>query len=70
MEAYWGNGGIASLIVTSALDGGEWSALCPGRITPRESSWYPLDRWMGGPQSCSGHGGEEKNSQPLPGIEP
>jgi hypothetical protein len=25
---------------------------------------------MGGPQSRSGRGGEEKNSQPPPGIEP
>jgi hypothetical protein len=25
---------------------------------------------MGGPQSRSGHGGEEKNSQHLPGLEP
>jgi hypothetical protein len=32
--------------------------------------WYPLDRRLGGPQSRSGHGGEEKDSQPLPGIEP
>jgi hypothetical protein len=31
---------------------------------------YPLDRRLGGPQSRSGHGGEEKNSQPLPGLEP
>jgi hypothetical protein len=28
-----------------------------------------LDRKLGGPQSRSGLGGEEKNSQPLPGIE-
>jgi len=35
-----------------------------------KSPWYPLDRRLGGPQSCSGHGGEEKNSQPPPGIEP
>jgi hypothetical protein len=28
-----------------------------------------LDRRLGGPQSRSGRGGEEKNSQPLPGIE-
>jgi hypothetical protein len=35
-----------------------------------KSPWYPLDRRPGGPQSHSGHGGEEKNSQPLPGIEP
>jgi hypothetical protein len=32
--------------------------------------WYPLDRKLGGPQSRSGRGGEEKNSQPPPGIEP
>jgi hypothetical protein len=32
--------------------------------------WYPLDRRLGGPQSRSGRGGEEKNSQPPQGIEP
>jgi hypothetical protein len=31
---------------------------------------YPLDRRLWEPQSRSGHGGEEKNSQPLPGLEP
>jgi hypothetical protein len=31
--------------------------------------WYPLDRWLGGHQSRSGSGGE-KNSEPLPGLEP
>jgi hypothetical protein len=30
----------------------------------------PLDRRLGGPQRRSGRGGEEKNSQPTPGIEP
>jgi hypothetical protein len=45
-------------------------------FTPRplypqgKSLWYPLDRRLGGPQIRSGHGGEEKNSQPLPGLEP
>jgi hypothetical protein len=34
-----------------------------------KSPWYPLDRRLGGPQSQSGHGGEEKNSQLLPGLE-
>jgi len=29
-----------------------------------------LDRRLGEPQSLSGRGGEEKNSQPLSGIEP
>jgi hypothetical protein len=26
-----------------------------------KSPWYPLDRRQGGPQSRSGHGGEEKS---------
>jgi hypothetical protein len=45
-------------------------------LTPRplntqgNSPRYPLDRRLGGPQSRSGRGGEEKNSQPPPGIEP
>jgi hypothetical protein len=31
-------------------------------------SWYPFDR-LGGPQSRSGRGGEEKNSYTLPELE-
>jgi hypothetical protein len=31
---------------------------------------YPMDRRLGGPLSRSGRGGEEKNSQDLPGLEP
>jgi hypothetical protein len=34
------------------------------------SPWYPLDRRLGGPQRQSGSGGEEKNSQSLPGLKP
>jgi hypothetical protein len=34
----------------------------------RKSPRYPLDRRLSGPQSPSGGGGEEKNSQPLPGL--
>jgi hypothetical protein len=57
--------------LTSALDGGEWSASRPGRFTPWETApWYPLYRRLGGPQSRSGSSGQEKNSQPQPGIEP
>jgi hypothetical protein len=42
-----------------------------GQLHPQgKSPWYPLDRGLGGPQSRSGRGGEEKNSQPPPGIEP
>jgi hypothetical protein len=32
--------------------------------------WYPWDRWMCEPQSRSGRGVEEKNSQPPLGFEP
>jgi hypothetical protein len=45
-------------------------------FTPRplypqgKSPLYPLDRGLGGPQSRSGRGGEEKNFQPPPEIEP
>jgi hypothetical protein len=57
--------------LTSELDGGEWSALRPGRFYPYGNNHkYPLDSRLGGPQSWSGHGVEEKNSQPLSGIEP
>jgi hypothetical protein len=33
------------------------------------NTWYPLNSRLGGPQSRSGRGGEEKNSQPPPGNE-
>jgi hypothetical protein len=37
----------------------------PGSLYHQGNSlWYPLGRRLGGPQSCSGCGGEEKNSQP------
>jgi hypothetical protein len=39
-------------------------------LPPEKDPRYPLDRWMGEPQSRSGHGVEEKNSQPPPGFEP
>jgi hypothetical protein len=35
-----------------------------------KNPWYPLDRKLSGLQSRSGRGGEEKNTQPLPGLEP
>jgi hypothetical protein len=40
MKAYWGNGGIAPRILTSVLDGGEWSASRPERA--------PGTHWIGG----------------------
>jgi hypothetical protein len=47
------------------------ASFTPRPLFPQwKSTWYPLDRRLGGPQSRSGRGGEEKNSQPPPGIEP
>jgi hypothetical protein len=42
----------------------------PASLPTGKEPWYPLDRWIGGTQSRSWRGGEEKNSQPLPGLEP
>jgi hypothetical protein len=42
----------------------------PAALPQGKRPWYPLDRRLGGPQSRSGRGGEEKNSRPLSGIEP
>jgi len=41
MKAYWGSGGTAPLIVTSALDGGELSASRPGCFTPWKEPLLP-----------------------------
>jgi hypothetical protein len=41
----------------------------PAVLPQGKSPWYPLDRRMGGSQSRSGRGGEEKNSQLPSGIE-
>jgi hypothetical protein len=65
VKAYWGSGGIAPrILMTLALDGGEWSASCPWPLYPLgKSPCYPLNRRTGGTQSPSGRCGEEKNSQ-------
>jgi hypothetical protein len=42
----------------------------PAALPQGKSPWYSLDKRMGGPQSSSERGGEEKNSQTPPGIEP
>jgi hypothetical protein len=43
------------------LVGGEWSASCPGRLTPR----YLLGRSLGGIQNRSGRHGEDKFLDPI-----
>jgi hypothetical protein len=42
----------------------------PATLALRKEPLIPMDRRLGGPQSRSGRGGEEKNSQLPPGIEP
>jgi hypothetical protein len=70
-EGVLGSGGI----VLRILDlGTRWRWVVSFTPQPlysqRNSSWYPLDRGLGGSQSRSGRGGEERNFQPLPGLEP
>jgi hypothetical protein len=68
MKAYWAVEVYLHAFLTSALDGGEWSASRPGCFTPGRT---PDIHWRrGGHRSRFGRGGEEKNSQPLPGLEP
>jgi hypothetical protein len=68
MEAYWWSGGIVlHAFLTSALDGGEWSCSRPGHFTTKERA--PGTHWIGD-WVGTGRGGDEKNSQPSPGLEP
>jgi hypothetical protein len=73
MEALGGERRYSSYsFTTSALDGGEWSASCPGRALPpgkeppvpivQEAGWASEPVWT---QRLEG-----KNPLPLPGIEP
>jgi hypothetical protein len=71
MKAYWGSGSIAPRILDL---GTKWKwvvSFTPRPFYPQgKSPKYALDRRLGGPQRRSGRGGEEKNSQPLPGLVP
>jgi hypothetical protein len=70
MKEYWGSGCIAPSILDFDTRW-RWVVIFTTRpLYPQgKSPWYPLDRRLGGPQSLSGRGGENKNSKPLPGIE-
>jgi hypothetical protein len=71
MKVYCGSGGLAPPILD--LDT-RWRLVVSFTPLPLysegKSHLYPVDRGLGGPQSRSGRGGEEKNYQPPPGIEP
>ena len=47
-------GGWLYSSMTATLEGGEWSAACPGRTLPPGKTRYPLYRRLGGPQGRSG----------------
>jgi len=58
-------------ILTSALDGGEWSTLCPSLFIPEERASHTL--WIGGcmgPRTSPGMAAKRKKSLPLPEIKP
>jgi hypothetical protein len=71
MKAYWGSGGIASRIIGL---GTRWGRVASFTLQPlysqEKSPWYPLDGRLDRPHIRSGRDGEEKNSQPFPGLEP
>ena len=60
-------GFISALSLASALDGGEWSTLRPGRFDPGKETRYPLYRKVGGPQ---GRSELAQNISETPGYDP
>jgi hypothetical protein len=52
--------------MTTALEGGEWSASRPGRSLPPGKTRYPLYRRLGGPQ---GRSGQVRKISPPPGFD-
>jgi len=51
------------VFLTSDLGEDEW-------LASRSGHYNPGTHWLRGPQCLSGRGGEQKNSQPPPEIEP
>jgi len=71
MKTCWWSGGIAPRILDLNTRWRWTVSFTPRPIyTQKKNPRYPLDRRLGGPKSRSGHGVEEKNSEPPPGFEP
>jgi hypothetical protein len=67
MKIYWRTGGIAPPILHLCTRWKWTVSFMPRPLYPQgKSPRYPLDRRLGGPQSRSGHGGEEEKSQRAP----
>jgi hypothetical protein len=68
MKVYWGSRGTVLRILDLGTRWGWVVSFMPWPLYPQgKNPWYPLHRRLGGSQSWSGCGGEEKNSQPLLG---
>jgi hypothetical protein len=73
MKTYWGNGGTAARIINLGTRCRRVVSFTPRPLYPLGKELrYSLDRRLGGTQSRSGRGGEEKKipSLLLTGIEP
>jgi hypothetical protein len=66
MKAYWGSEGIAPHTFFDLGTRWRWIVSFTLRLLYPQGKrlWYPLDRRLGGPQSRSGRGGEEKVASP------
>jgi hypothetical protein len=62
-----GSGSI-DLLLTSSLNGGEWSALRPGHFTPEKIA--PRTHWIGDGVGPTAGPMENRNTFTLLGIEP
>jgi len=68
-KAYWGVEAWLHAFLTSAIDG--VVSFMPQPLYPQgKETLYPLDKRLDGPQNRCGRGGEEKNCQPPPELEP
>jgi hypothetical protein len=71
MKTYWGSEGIAPRILDLDTRWRWVVSFTPHSLYPQgKSLCYQLDRRLGGTQSRSGRGSEEKNYQLPPEIEP
>jgi hypothetical protein len=59
MKTYWGSGDIVPRILNL---GNRWRSVVSYTLQSlypqRKSPWYPMNRRLSEPQSCSGNGGE------------
>jgi hypothetical protein len=67
MKTYWGSGGITPHILDFGTTWRKVLSFTPRPLFSRsQNPRYPLDRRLGGPQSRSGRGDEERKSHNYP----